>query len=143
LGFPNNSIEKFALFGYYLLVRIFKNTWFTRFAAKEAISDDELRSIVDRLEAGQAEADLGGGVYKLRTARSGAGKSGGYRVLVFFRSGERTFFVYGYAKSVRDNIDEKELVKLKQRAKTWLNISDDQIEKALKAGAFKEIKDKK
>jgi len=41
-------------------VRIFKNTWFTRFADKEDITDGELREIVDQLEAGQADADLGG-----------------------------------------------------------------------------------
>ena len=83
-------------------MRIFKNTWFTRFASKEGITDDELREAVNRLEMGQA-ADLGGGVYKVRIARPGEGKSGGYRVIVFFRSEERTFFAYGYAKSKRDN----------------------------------------
>jgi hypothetical protein len=45
-------------------VRIFKKTWFTRFADKEGIKDGELKVLVDQLEAGQAEADLGGGVYK-------------------------------------------------------------------------------
>jgi hypothetical protein len=34
-------------------VRIFKNTWFARFARKEAIGNDELREIVSQLEAGQ------------------------------------------------------------------------------------------
>ena len=76
---------------YYLKVRIFKNAWFSRFARKEGIGDDELRDIVDELEAGQADADLGGDVYKQRLARPGEGKSGGYRVIVFFRSEERTF----------------------------------------------------
>jgi hypothetical protein len=28
-------------------VRIFKNTWFARFAAKEGIADDELKAIVN------------------------------------------------------------------------------------------------
>jgi hypothetical protein len=43
-------------------------------------------------------------VYKQRLARSG-----GCRAIVFFRSGERTFFVYGFAKSDRSNISGKEL----------------------------------
>jgi hypothetical protein len=120
-------------------VRVFKNTWFTRFAAKEGITDGELLEIVDRLETGQADTDLGGGVYKVRVARSGAGKSGGYRVMVFFRSGERTFYVYGFAKSARANVSEKELLKLKQRAKTLLSKTDEQIKAALKAGILKEI----
>jgi hypothetical protein len=83
--------------------------WFARFAAKEGITDGELKAIVnDVLETGQPAANLGGGVYKVRLARPGKGKSGGYRVIVFFKSGERTFYVYGFAKSVRANISEKD-----------------------------------
>jgi hypothetical protein len=121
------------------LVRIFTNTWFARFAAKEGIADGELLDMVNRLEAGRVDADLGGGVYKVRIARPGAGKSGGYRVILFFRSGERTFYVYGFAKSARANIGEKELAKLKQRAKTRFSMTDEQIKAALKAGILKEI----
>jgi len=39
-------------------VRLFKNTWFTRFAKKESITADELREAVNKLEAGQADAYL-------------------------------------------------------------------------------------
>jgi hypothetical protein len=56
-------------------VRIFKNTWFARFAAKEGITDGELREMAKQLEAGQAEADLGGGVYKMRVSRPGESKA--------------------------------------------------------------------
>ena len=69
------------------------NTWFGRFAEKEGITDDELKEAVKRLEMGQADANLGGGVYKVRIARPGEGRASGYRVIVFFRSEERTFFV--------------------------------------------------
>jgi len=41
-------------------VRIFKNTWFTRFADKESITDGELREMVNQLEAGQVGANLSG-----------------------------------------------------------------------------------
>ena len=90
-------------------MRIFKNKWFTRFADKEDITDDELKDTVSQLEAGQTDADLGSGVYKMRVARLSEGKSGGYRVIVFFRSKERAFFVYGFSKSDRSNIDQGEL----------------------------------
>jgi hypothetical protein len=42
------------------------------------------------------------------STRPGEGKSGGYRVIVFFRSKERTFYHYAFPKAARDNIDEKE-----------------------------------
>jgi hypothetical protein len=98
-------------------VRVFKNTWFTRFAAKEGITDGELLGMATQLEAGQTDANLGGGVYKIRVARPGEGKSGGYRIIVFFRSGERTFYHYGFAKSDMGNITRRELDILKKRPK--------------------------
>jgi hypothetical protein len=120
-------------------MRIFKNPWFTRFAAKEGITDIELRDMVNRLEAGQADADLGGGVYKVRMARPGAGKSGGYRVIVLFRSGERTFYVYGFPKSAKANIDKKELRAFKELAKEMLGFSKLQLKKFKEDGTLIEI----
>jgi hypothetical protein len=120
-------------------VRIFKNTWFSRFASKEGITDGELKEAVNQLEAGQADADLGGGVYKIRIARPGEGKSGGYRVIVFFRSEERTFYVYGFVKSAMSNIDEKQLRDFKRTAKTVLSLTEKQLDNMLKTGKYLEI----
>jgi len=120
-------------------VRIFKYAWFARFAGKEGITDGELRELVDQLEAEQADADLGGGVYKVRVARSGEGKSGGYRVIVFFRSKERTFFVYGFAKSARSNISEKELKMLKRAAKKYFSMTSDQLRERIEHGQLVEL----
>ena len=122
-------------------MRIFKTTWFTRFAGKEGITDGELREAVNQLEAGQADADLGGGVYKIRLARPGEGKSGGYRVIVFFRSEERTFYQYAYPKSSRDNISQKELRVYKRTAKTNFAMSDRELADAIEAGEYIEIEE--
>jgi hypothetical protein len=120
-------------------VRVFKNTWFTRFANKEGITDAELRETVNQLEAEQADVNLGGGVYKVRVARPGEGKSGGYRVIVFYKSEERTFYVYGFAKSALDNINEKQLRNFKLAAKTVFRYSDREIDERVKNGMFIEI----
>jgi hypothetical protein len=120
-------------------VRSFKDTWFDRFSDKEGITDSELREAVNQLESGQADADLGGGVYKVRVARPGEGKSGGYRIIVLFKSEERTFFVYGFAKSDRDNIDQKEKKKFRGLAKKYMNLTDETIEKLVKMGKLIEI----
>jgi hypothetical protein len=120
-------------------VRIFKNTWFARFAAKEIISDTELKAMVDQLEAGRADANLGGGVYKIRVGRPGKGKSGGYRIIVFFRSRERTFYHYGFAKSGLDNISQKELKILKNTAKKDFSMTKEQIADRLRKGTLVEI----
>jgi hypothetical protein len=121
------------------VVRVFKNLWFSRFAEKEGISDTELKEAVKRLASGRADADLGGGVYKQRLARSSSGKSGGYRVIVFFKSEDRAFFVYGFAKSDRGNISKKELVNFRKNAKTDFELTDEQIDARLKRNTLQEI----
>jgi hypothetical protein len=100
-----------------------------------------LLDIVTKLEEGRPDVDLGGGVFKMRLARSGEGKSGGYRVMVFFKSGKRTFYMHGFAKSETANISQKVLVKLKKQAKTLFAMTEDQIEAALKEGVFEEVKE--
>ena len=122
-----------------MVSEVFKNTWFARFADKEGITDKELREVVEKLEAGQADADLGGDVYKMRLARPGEGKSGGYRVIVLFRSGERTFFAFGFAKSDQGSINRKELKEYRALAKKYFDLSDEMIGRAIKLGKFFEI----
>lgn len=66
-------------------MRVFKNEWFDKFALREKITDAVLCDAVARADSGLIDADLGGGLLKQRVARPGAGKSGGYRTLLYFR----------------------------------------------------------
>jgi hypothetical protein len=77
---------------------------------------------VEQLEKGQFNANLGGGVYKQRIARSGEGKSGGYRSIIFFKKSKLTFFVYGFAKSSQANISKSELADFKKLAGYMLEL---------------------
>jgi len=120
-------------------VRVFKYIRFNRFASKEGITDNELLEIVNQLEAGQVDANLGGDVYKVRVARQGEGKSGGHRVIVYFRNEFRTFFAYGFSKSDRDNISEKELKAFKDDAKEDFDLTDAEIKAWLDRGTLIEI----
>jgi hypothetical protein len=120
-------------------VRVFKYKWFAKFAEKEGISDDDLREAVKEIEAGLVDANYGGDVYKKRIARKGEGKSGGYRGIVFFRREDKLFFVYGFAKSQRDNIDEKEERGYKGTAKEYFAYSDETLMALKKKGKLIEI----
>ena len=120
-------------------MRVFKYTRFSRFASKEGITDHELLEVVNQLEEDQADANLGGDVYKVRVARQGEGKSGGHRVIVYFRNEYRTFFSYGFSKNDRGNINRKELKAFKEDAKKWFSLTDEQIKVALQKGTLIEI----
>jgi len=127
------------IFCYYIRVRIFKNKWFNRFANKEGITDNELKEVVKQLENGQFYADLGGGVYKMELARKGEGKHGGYRSIVMFKSEFRSFFVYGFPKSKKDNIEEDDLRYYKKQAKERFSLTDEQINEWLNNHTLIEI----
>jgi hypothetical protein len=120
-------------------MRLFKTKPFARFASKESIVDSVLRDAVRRAEAGLIDADLGGGVIKQRLARQGQGKSGGFRSIVLFRHGAIAFFVYGFAKNDRDNIDRQELKAFRLLATEMLAMDGKALTVALKNGTIMEI----
>ena len=121
-------------------MRIFKSRWFQRFARKEGIGDAALRDAVGRAEQGQMDADLGGEVIKQRIARPGQGRSRGYRTIILFRRGAKAFFVYGFSKSDRANIDAGEEQQFKEAAKYVLALTDRQLAELAKTGDFVEVK---
>ncbi len=92
------------------------------------------------MEQGLVDASLGGGLHKKRVAAPGRGKSGSYRTLLAFRSKRRAFFIYGFAKNQRDNIDGKEERALKALAKELLDYDARAIRKAMAADAIYEVR---
>ena len=95
---------------------------------------------MDRAEKGLVDADLGGGVIKQRIARPGESKSKGYRSIVVYRKGDKSFFVYGFPKSDLGNIGDDELEQFKKAAKTILALSNEQIRQLIENGQFEDVK---
>lgn len=58
---------------------------------------------------------------------------------MFLKSKERTFFVYGFAKSDKGNINSGELRGFKIDAKTDLSLTDKQINDRLRKGTLIEV----
>ena len=112
-------------------LRTFKTKPFARFANRERIADAALCDAVRRAGRGQVDADLGGGVVKQRIARPGQGRSGGFRAIVLFRRGERSFFVYGFTKSGRDNLRLDELKAFRVLADAMLGMDEADLRAAL------------
>ena len=120
-------------------MRIFKNKYFDRWAAKEGLSDESLVGAVQEIEDGLIDANLGGSVYKKRVATEGQGKSGGLRTVLAFKAEDRTFFMYGFAKNQRSNIKDNELAALKKLAKEYLGYEDKALTIAIEAKALREV----
>jgi hypothetical protein len=120
-------------------LRVFVTRVFARFARKERLHEHRLCEAIRRAERGAVDADLGGHIIKQRVARPGGGRSGGTRTVIAYRGTQRSVFLYGFAKSERDNIDDRELADLKKLAKLYLNYNEAQIGRALADAELTEL----
>ena len=120
-------------------MRVFKTKWFARFGRRARIGDRLLQEAIERAERGIVDADLAGGIIKQRLARQGQGRSGGYRVLIAYQRSRRAVFLYGFAKSERDNIADDELATLRDIATAWLGMDSSRLERALAEGRAEEV----
>lgn len=122
-------------------MRIFKTKWLARYARRAGITDRSLAEAIARAGRGLVDADLGGGIIKQRIARSGAGRSGGYRMLVAYRAGARAVFLYAFAKNQQDNIGRDELVSLREIGAAWLAADNRGLDRAMDEGILQEVID--
>ena len=120
-------------------VRILTTKGVARFVRRERISDASLVEAVKRAERGIIDADLGGGLIKQRVARPGQGRSGGFRMIVAYREAGRAVFLYGFAKSDLDNIDDDALQALRVIGANWLAAKAGIVTQAIDEGELKEI----
>lgn len=86
------------------------------------MSEQEREEIVDYLASNpEAGVALGGGLRKVRIARQGGGKSGGYRTIHVFGGHVLPIFVVTvFAKNEKDNLSRTELAELVTLSKTLL-----------------------
>jgi len=142
IGKPHTLCYKIFVWQVFAGYRLqtFKTKAFARFANREGLEDAALCDAVDRALMGLVDADLGGGVIKQRIARKGGGRSGGFRAIVLFRRGDLAFFVYGFAKSGRDNVRRDELVVFRLLANEYLSLNQAGVAAAQAVGAIIEVK---
>jgi len=120
-------------------LRVFKTRWLARFARRERITDVNLLEAVERAERGIIDADLGGGLIKQRVARRGQGRSGGFRMILVYRTEDRAVFLYGFAKSERENVEPKELADLRLIAAEFLAADEDEFAEIISQEDLQEI----
>jgi hypothetical protein len=122
------------------MMRVLKTRTFARFARQESMPDGALANAICQAERGLIAAQLGGGLIKLRIARSAAGKSGGYRTIIAYSAGRRAVFLFGFAKNQRDNLTPVQLADLKMVGRDLLALTEHQINEAVAAGQLQEVR---
>lgn len=120
-------------------MQVFATAEFAKFASKQNISDAALCEAVARAERGLIDADLAGALIKQRVARPGQGRSGGYRVILAFRSGQRAIFLYGFPKNVKANLSPAEEESYREFADLVLDLPDKGLEAAVKQRKWRRI----
>lgn len=112
---------------------------FDRWARKERVLDGALLAAVNDADAGLVDASLKGCLIKLRVARPGGGKSGGYRTIIAYRSKDRAFFLYGFGKNERANIDEDEVEGFEEYGAILLGLTQGQLTGLIGEGKLREM----
>lgn len=96
-----------------MLVTVVELPDFTR-RAKAVMTEAERIALIDHLAANpEAGIPLGGGLRKLRFARDGSGKSGGFRSLHYYQTGSGPLYLLTvFAKNEKANLSAAELTAL-------------------------------
>ena len=101
--------------------RVFKTKWFNKAAKAAGISDDDLRRAAKQLTQGMGD-DLGGNVWKKRLDQNRK------RGIVLNKVGHFWFFFFLFAKSDRENIDDRELKAFRKLAADFCKLRRTEID---------------
>lgn len=85
---------------------------FTRQASGGLFTDEELKQLQEELLVNPNKGDVipgSGGLRKIRLARKGGGKSGGFRVIYYRSTPEVIFFLLAYPKKKQDDLTKAEI----------------------------------
>jgi len=118
---------------------VFRTRTFTRWMRKAGLTDAGLHAAVSEMVQGLVDADLGGHLVKKRIALAGQGKRGGARTIVATKRAGLWFFLYGFEKNERANVNKDELKALQELATVLLEFDDRQLENALAVGEIEEV----
>ena len=120
-------------------MKTIKTKLFSKWANKNEVSDESLLLAAKEISDSNYEANYGGGVIKKRIANKRRGKSGSVRTIVAFKNGKNCFFVYGFEKNAKSNIDPNEEKAIKILATSLFAYSDENIMLLIKDGKLIEV----
>lgn len=103
-----------------MLITVVETTEFTAQAKAEGMTRADIDAAILQVAANPTGGEsLGAGLYKVRVARAGGGKSGGYRVVtLFFSMNTPLLLIAVLAKKNRKNFSTVEVKDMKKGAKS-------------------------
>ena len=113
-----------------------KTKWFHKWSEKNSLSNKNLLTAIENISKNYGIVSLGGGLFKVRVARSGQGKRGSLRTIIVYKESDRAVFIYGFSKSEKDNLDREELKYFRKLAKDLFLIKKSDYLKMIKSGEF-------
>ncbi len=108
-------------------MRVVKSPEFAKRAGKFGLDDTALLQAVEQIKNGKIDARLGRHLIKQRIARTGGGKSGGYRSIIVYVMGDRILFVHAFPKNEKANLDAHELELYRDAAKVLVELPVDAL----------------
>jgi hypothetical protein len=106
---------------------------------KTELTDKALCDAVQEMIHGLIDADIGGGIIKKRVGIAGRGKRGGARTVIATNKNNRWFYMFGFQKNVRSNINTEEKEALQLLADDLLSMSIIALESACQNAELQEI----
>ena len=119
--------------------RIFKTRKFSQWLKKSNLKDEDLVRATLEIEVGLYDAELGGNLYKKRVSSGNRGKSSGSRLILATKLGKYWFFLFGFDKNERQNINNVELAYLQKISEMLLDLKPIEIEKMKESKSLMEI----
>jgi hypothetical protein len=119
--------------------KVFKTRFFSRWMRKSELTDKALCDAVIEMIHGLIDADLGGGIIKKRIGIAGRGKRSGARTVLATNKNDRWFFVFGFQKNTRSNINSEEKEALRLMAEDLLSMSATELDLACQQNELQEI----
>jgi hypothetical protein len=119
-------------------MKYFKNRALQRDLKDNGLDDEILKRVLDDVYDGRA-IPLGSKIYKIRGAKEGKGKSGGFRSLFFWKRDEFIVFCLLFAKNEQDNLTTDEKKALKILSHEYDRLTEKEIQERINKKSFMEV----
>ena len=119
-------------------MRYFLTRIFLKHMESYDFAEDNIHEVIKDINEGRG-VSLGRHLYKIRASAEGHGKSGGFRIVFFWKREKHIVFCRIFSKSEMDNLSFHELKVLNVLSQEYINFTEVDIQNMIDNGKFKEV----